>query len=265
MLPDPNQMTIFKPFPSAEQGDMKPQQPDPLGKHEWHVVADQEVAEAIRTGESVSVILLDIDATKAVNDELGHDIGDVLIAAVSGIVSMVPANLRTHKDDTRDRQQDLISISKIPFQSFEDLDPDKNLDQESAGATPGRIGGDEFAILLRDTDEEGAKVVVERLREAIAEYLDRPESYKLRELNVGVSLGAASLKPNMTTSTDLLRVADKAMYEDKMNQLRPLSQEQVAHLQAAEKHLAEAKIRPRDLPRYLKWLGAQAVNNTELV
>jgi GGDEF domain-containing protein len=123
-----------------------------------------------------------------------------------------------------------------------------------------RIGGDEFGVILPDTDRDGANVVANRLREAVADELKLPQNRLLAEVGVGVSIGVATLEPGMTAS-DLLRFADKAMYTDKLRQLRSLSQEEEAEFVAAIEHLEKAGVRPRDVPKYIQMLGASAVTN----
>ncbi len=95
--------------------------------------ADLELKRAIRYGKAVSVMLLDIDDFKRINDEHGHQIGDAVLRRLSGVFR------RTL------RQVDLS----------------------------GRLGGDEFAILQPETNEEEATKTAERLRQAIQEHLGK--------------------------------------------------------------------------------------------
>ena len=71
-----------------------------------------------------------------------------------------------------------------------------------------RYGGEEFAVILPDTDEAGAMALAERFRQAIA---DHP--WKKRA--VTVSVGAATLTPLTADADELLRDADRALYESK--------------------------------------------------
>jgi diguanylate cyclase (GGDEF)-like protein/PAS domain S-box-containing protein len=89
---------------------------------------DQAVARAARSGESVAVVLADLDGFKAVNDSLGHDAGDQLLQRVA----------ERFAETTR------------------------------AGDTLARLGGDEFAMLLEDTDEYTAVQVAKRLLDQVA-------------------------------------------------------------------------------------------------
>ena len=253
------QMTLFTP-PSLEvPAHIEAGSREVLNKEEVRATLNAEFAEARKNGSPLSVITADLNALKAVNDELGHDDGDTLIDLVGTIIDVVPGTLRT-KGENDSRPSDIVSVGAIDYSAFEALQP------TAKDSTAARIGGDEFIIILPDTDEEGAQAVVERIREAINKHLDGPEGDKFREkeINVGLALGAATLQPDMATSSDLLRISDEAMYKDKMDQLPPLSKERINHLLTSLKHLNEARVRPRDLPRYIDWLGAQALLHTEL-
>jgi diguanylate cyclase (GGDEF)-like protein len=117
------------------------------------------------------VLFIDLDRFKAVNDSLGHGAGDELLAAVSRRVS-------------------------------EHLRP---------GDTAARIGGDEFAVLLRDISVERAVTVAERLIES----LRRPFRIASRDVLIGASVGVADRNPGVDSADDLLSHADVAMYTAK--------------------------------------------------
>ncbi|WP_374602720.1 GGDEF domain-containing protein [Arenimonas sp.] len=129
------------------------------------------VSESRRHGRPLSVLLLDMDQFKAVNDTLGHAAGD-------GVLRHLAARARLVL-----RGEDIL----------------------------GRLGGDEFVALLPSTDAAGARVVAERLREAInhAHMLYRGE-----EIPVPVSIGVAQVRPDEVLEAVLQR-ADLAMYQAK--------------------------------------------------
>ena len=77
--------------------------------------------------------------------------------------------------------------------------------------TPGRLGGDEFAVLLDDVDEADANVVARRILDA----LEAPFVLSQRSIRIGGSIGIAHTASGLTTSSDLLRAADIAMYHAK--------------------------------------------------
>lgn len=122
-----------------------------------------------RTGKPLSVLLLDIDFFKKFNDTHGHDQGDRVLQAVGAAMK---ASIR---------------------------------DYDSAC----RYGGEEFVLILPETDERGAVVVGERLRLAI-------EAMVIDGLHVTISLGAATYpKLSVTQSPALLEAADAALYKAK--------------------------------------------------
>lgn len=132
--------------------------------------ASRVVAERARTGRPAAIVMLDIDRFKSVNDRFGHPVGDRVLAATAECVA---GQLRPY------------DIS-------------------------GRIGGEEFATLLPDTDADAAFGVAERLREAIG-------ALRLQagqELRWTVSLGVAAFRQGEDLETAMKR-ADAALYEAK--------------------------------------------------
>ena len=132
------------------------------------------VALADKEGHALSLLLIDIDHFKRVNDKFGHLIGDKVLNFVGTVVK-----------------------NSIMGQDF--------------GA---RYGGEEFAVILPKTDLEGAGVVAERIRKAVA----RPKLVKRatgEHLDgVTVSIGAAALQAKETSESFFSR-ADKHLYEAK--------------------------------------------------
>lgn len=138
---------------------------------------DRELARAQRHGNALSVLLADIDHFKAINDELGHETGD---AALRGIAETVQATLR----------------------------PTDRI---------GRWGGEEFVIILPETDHSGARTAAERIRQAVEQARTIPNR------TITLSLGLASLGPVRTsnpralshTTDSLIRIADEELYRSK--------------------------------------------------
>ncbi|MEM5502914.1 GGDEF domain-containing protein [Ahrensia kielensis] len=122
--------------------------------------------------QSSSMLILDIDHFKLINDTFGHLEGDKAIIMVSKV-------LRTIVD------KDVIV---------------------------GRIGGEEFAVFIRDIKAENVRVVAESLRAAIEEI----EFYPVPEIRqkLTVSIGAAQAE-NTGVTTDLVRRADRTLYKAK--------------------------------------------------
>ncbi|WP_137392422.1 GGDEF domain-containing protein [Rhodoligotrophos defluvii] len=125
-----------------------------------------------RNGGIVSVVLFDIDGFKLLNDRYGHDVGD-------GVLS----------DFAR-------SLGAL-------LPPETLLC---------RLGGEEFAALLPDTDPEAAMEIAERVRSGIA---SQAFIYRGTRLSITVSAGVASQQGNDIDLTGLLTLADRALYEAK--------------------------------------------------
>jgi diguanylate cyclase (GGDEF)-like protein/PAS domain S-box-containing protein len=124
-----------------------------------------------RSGRSFAVLMLDIDRFKSINDTHGHDAGDTVLCALVGTCK---AGLRT---------VDMLA----------------------------RWGGEEFLILLPDTDAEAAMVTAQRLREAVAALLVPVSGHA--SIKFTVSFGVAA--PVNDDLRNLLRRADDALYAAK--------------------------------------------------
>jgi diguanylate cyclase (GGDEF)-like protein/PAS domain S-box-containing protein len=129
------------------------------------------LARQARSHGAVSVLFSDLDDFKTVNDSLGHDAGDQLLVAVAERLRAVM------------RPED----------------------------TTARFGGDEFAILLEETDQDGTRHAAERILEA----LRSPFEFHGRQVVMRASIGAAISTDGSTEPDDLLRQADLAMYTAK--------------------------------------------------
>ncbi len=129
------------------------------------------LARQARSHGAVSVLFSDLDDFKTVNDSLGHDAGDQLLVAVAERLRAVM------------RPED----------------------------TTARFGGDEFAILLEETTEDGTRRAAERILEA----LRSPFEFQGRQVVMHASIGAAVTSDSQTEPDDLLRQADLAMYNAK--------------------------------------------------
>lgn len=132
-----------------------------------------ELSRAKRYGNALSIFMLDIDHFKKINDTHGHKAGDLVLQKLSTVC-----------------QQTLRTVDIV-----------------------GRIGGEEFAVLLPETDAGQAAEVGERLRENIANsnvILDAG-----LPLQFTVSIGIATLKDNSINLDMLLNLADQALYDAK--------------------------------------------------
>lgn len=134
---------------------------------------ESEFARCCRYARPFSLMMLDLDHFKHINDGYGHHVGDDVLVRVSQVLAQSL------------RENDLL----------------------------GRYGGEEFAVMLPETDLPSALVVAERCREAVAEVrIPLPEG----ELTVTTSVGLASLPDaRFGGLADLVRAADGALYEAK--------------------------------------------------
>ena len=132
-------------------------------------LAGRELARSRRYGSPMSLVLVDLDHFKRVNDRHGHLAGDqVLTSAARALASGL-------------REIDVIA----------------------------RHGGEEFAILLPETDVEGAREVAERTCRRLAETITVVDGDEIR---ITASMGVASTVGGAATLDDLLGRADRAMY-----------------------------------------------------
>jgi diguanylate cyclase (GGDEF)-like protein len=138
----------------------------------WHRQARAVLARAHRADRATAVFMIDMDGFKQVNDGHGHLVGDAVLQRVAGVLA------------AEVRQTDAV----------------------------GRVGGDEFAVLLPATDVSVALAVAERIRRAVRE-LAVPISGQL-----STSIGVA-VHPHVGDGTveGLLAAADAALYEAKDN------------------------------------------------
>jgi diguanylate cyclase len=120
-----------------------------------------------------TIALIDIDHFKTINDTYGHMVGDNVLREIS---KMLTVNLRT---------TDLA----------------------------GRYGGDEFCVILPDTDAVQASQILERLRTVVADLHD-PEHPALK---LSLSIGLATRTPELSDADKWLNEADKALYAAKHN------------------------------------------------
>lgn len=134
-------------------------------------VLQREIKRARRSEQALSLIFVDIDHFKQINDEHGHDCGDLALASVANWI------------------KDSVRGSDIVF----------------------RYGGEEFVILLADTQLEGAAVIAERVRNGIESHA---LAYGMAVLNITASLGVSSLMANDSMDS-LIKRADNAMYNAK--------------------------------------------------
>jgi len=135
-------------------------------------LCELEFQRSRRFNHPMSILMMDLDDFKAVNDTHGHNIGDQVLTTVA----------------MRCREQ-MRNIDLI-----------------------GRYGGDEFLVLLVETNLEAARIVAERIRSHVAE---APVDTDIGQLNITVSVGITALEKDTSNLDALLNRADKAMYAAK--------------------------------------------------
>lgn len=130
----------------------------------------------LRRGEALSLIMADVDQFKRYNDHYGHPGGDECLKAVAGVL-----------------QRHIFRAADLPA----------------------RYGGEEFAVILPNTDLEGAETMAERLRRKV-EALELAHAASDAGPWVTLSLGVASCLPDLTGRPEMLIAeADRALYTAK--------------------------------------------------
>lgn len=127
---------------------------------------------ARRYGEDLAAIMFDVDHFKNVNDTYGHDAGDEVLRV----------------------------LSALAMKTFRDVD------------IVGRLGGEEFGVILPQATTEEALVAAERMREAVAAAVIPTGA---GELTIRISIGVASLEQDVEHIDKLLKHADLALYAAK--------------------------------------------------
>lgn len=137
-------------------------------------IFNREFRRAQRYKEALSLLMIDIDDFKKINDRYGHLIGDTV----------------------------LHEISRLCKRSLRETD------------SIGRYGGEEFIILLPQTDLEGAKIFAERLRNLIKDLRFSPENHE--SFSVTISTGVMAFSDgNMENAEQLIEIADCCLYRAK--------------------------------------------------
>jgi diguanylate cyclase (GGDEF)-like protein len=135
---------------------------------------DDEIERAKRYSRSLSLLMLDTDDFKKFNDTYGHIAGDQALADIGAVLR------------TAVREIDVVC----------------------------RYGGEEFSVVLPETDAEGAFVVAEKVREAVAAH-SFADGQGNRGVRVTVSIGLSTFPSSAADREELLRQADDALYQAK--------------------------------------------------
>lgn len=140
-----------------------------FNRNKFNSLLGKEIRRSSRYRNNLSLILFDIDFFKIVNDEYGHQIGDEVLKEIAKLITQ---NVREHD-------------------------------------TIVRWGGEEFLLLLPETDLKGASIVAEKIRITIYK-----QSLTKFKLNITASFGVSILKDDDTEESFISR-SDEALYEAK--------------------------------------------------
>jgi diguanylate cyclase (GGDEF)-like protein len=150
-------------------------------------LTEAEIKRSARHGRPLGLLYLDVNDFKRINDHYGHDVGDAVLVMIADL-------LRSSV-----RREDIVA----------------------------RMGGDEFAILLPETDHEGCTAVATSIKARLNRLPLHPQSGRIERTagqaarkaaarhSLRVSIGLVSSQHPFPDLTHLLQMADQAMYEDK--------------------------------------------------
>ena len=138
----------------------------------FFALGEHELLVAARTRAAIALLFVDVDGLKRVNDKLGHAMGDLLLKEAADVI------------------RETIRASDLA----------------------GRLGGDEFCVLLMGDPELDPDRALERMRATTAIHNQRPG----REFHLSLSIGLSAIPPGRSvTLEELIDAADEGMYEDK--------------------------------------------------
>lgn len=142
-----------------------------FNRGEFEIHAQEVLASAMRHKRKTTVLMLDIDFFKQVNDTYGHLLGDEVLRAVAQAI------------ESAKRSEDIV----------------------------GRYGGEEFSMVLPETDASGAEVVAERIRCSIEQL-----KFSNPDIKTSISIGGYSTVPIKGDDlNNLINSADAALYRAK--------------------------------------------------
>jgi diguanylate cyclase (GGDEF)-like protein len=135
------------------------------------VMLSKEISRVKRLGKSLAVMLVDITGFRRVNESLGHTGGDVVLRQIAQLLQ------------TKARNSDLVV----------------------------RFGGDEFLLILPDTDDAGVQTLSNRIKESLADWSRRSG---MTEFNLRFAIGSARYTQDRPLD-DLLKAAEQRLQQDR--------------------------------------------------
>ena len=136
--------------------------------------AQNEIERAMRTQRPIAFLMYDLDHFKDVNDRYGHPSGDLVLQGIS-------------------------DIAKSTFRKID---------------TVGRLGGEEFLVVLPESDQEAARTAAERFRSAVAEHKFVASEQRI-EITISIGVFAPETVTSFVTVQTVLQITDKALYAAK--------------------------------------------------
>lgn len=150
-----------------------------INRRQFLLQAQLELSRSQRSKKPISLLMLDVDHFKKVNDTIGHDAGDKIIASIG---------------------KELLKLFKRP------------------GDSVARLGGDEFIAILSDTDVDGATVLGDKVLKVLNAEIQKLVGNDARPGNKPtVSIGIAVIKhaEDEPEIEDVMKIVDAALYESK--------------------------------------------------
>lgn len=138
----------------------------------FFAAVEREIERSARSGRGFCMLMMDLDGLKMVNDRFGHFVGDQVLRGVGEVIRR--------------------GVRRID--------------------TPARYGGDEFVVLLPETDPTGAFVLAEKIRRGVAELSFIGPGQQIR---ASLSIGVVTYPYDGTSADELMISADEAMYTSK--------------------------------------------------
>jgi len=147
---------------------------DVLNMRGFNMLLEKEASSSRRYSRPFTILMIDADGLKAINDQYGHSAGSELIRNIAGIIKSCI------------RASDIVA----------------------------RFGGDEFVVLLTNTDREHSLVAAERIRTSVR---NMSVDVKGDQILITVSIGSASFPESADKADEVLEKADAALYKSKLS------------------------------------------------